>query len=353
MKKIKILIALLLVVSLCGCADKNNSSQGDDRVVSVPNSSGADVGANSAPQSSAAQSEAVSSTPESTAAESRGDDPAPSEPEVSAPPAADETFLVGLAGDKIRFEDISTVITSDGGECSPEELTEERFSAVLCSGFAYIAEPQLTARNDRDNADVYDEANMAFTDTSSAPLKNYKRLNVGDTVCGLTLREAEVNFARGAEQTVFDLNDGSQKTGAELGLPEIYFTHCSAKFDGEIEMTGYISRSTENVYNIAVGDIIFVPCDGEGNFPVMSYRLNGDDGFFHALQTYAVSDLTWQNEFGYLYLGNEANTSADISDIPDDGTFIKARVTVDNFELNCGVNFVNITKAEIVDVEAL
>lgn len=351
MKKIKIMTALLLAVSLCGCADKNSSSQEDDRVVSVPSSSSAV--ADPVAQSSAAQSEAVSSAPESAAGESSADSSTPSEPQVVTPPTADETFLVGLAGDRIRAEDIATVITSDGGECSPEELTEERFSAVLCSGFAYVAEPQLTARNDRDNADVYDSANMEFTDTSSAPLKNYKRLNVGDTICGLTLREAEVNFARGSEQTVFEMNDGSQKTGAELGLPEIYFAHCSAKFDGEIEMTGYISCSTENIYNIAVGDIIFVPCDGEGNFPVMSYRLNGDDGFFHALQTYAVSDLTWQNEFGYLYLGNEANTSADISDIPGDGSFIKARVSVDNFELNCGVNFVNITKAEIVDVEAL
>ena len=350
MKKIKIITALLLAVSLCGCADKNGSSQGDDSAVSVPNSLG--TGVDSAAQSSAADSDTVNSAPESSAGESSADSPAVSEPAVT-PPSDDETFLVGLAGDRIRAADITTVITSDGGDCSPEELTEERFSAVLCSGFAYVSEPSLTARNDRDNVDVYDSANMEFTDTSSAPLKNYKRLNVGDTICGLTLREAEVNFARGSEQAVFEMSDGSQKTGAELGIPEIYFTHCSAKFDGEIEMTGYISCSAENVYNVAVGDILFVPCDGEGNFPVMSYRLNGDDGFFHSLQTYSVSDLTWQNEFGYLYLGNAANTSADISDLPDDGTFIKARVTVDNFEMNCGVNFVNIVKAEIVDVEAL
>ena len=345
MKKIKIITAVLLSVALCGCADKDNSSA--DSTQSVPTVSIGNSSAESEVISNTASSEAESAQKEESTVESAVE----AAPE-SEQPNENESFLTGLAGDRILKSEITTVFTQDGSDCAPEDLTEENFSAVLCGGFVYVAEPSRVSRNSRDNADVYDSANMEFTDMSSEPGKNYKRINIGDEICGLTLAEAQVNFARGSETMTFTMNDGTKKTGAELGLPEIYFTSGSAKFSGELMMTGYISRIPDNGYGLGVGDIVFVPCDGQANFPIMSYRLDGDNGFYHASQMYSLSDLTWQNEFGYMYLGNEYNTTADTSDLPDDGSFVKARVTISNFELSCGLNFINTVKAELISIEA-
>lgn len=343
MKKIKIIAAILAAAALCGCSDKGDTSSGNSM-----NSVSAG--------SSAAESSAVPSNPESSDAESvpngtSSDAPAPSVPESSEIPAENASFLVGLAGDRILKSEITTVFTADGSDLDPADLTEELFQSVLCSGFAYLGESSGTARNIIDNADVYDSANMEFTDMSSDPVKNYVRVNVGETVCGLTLEEAEVNFARGSETTVFETADGSQKKGSELGLPEIYFTGCSAKFSGEVTLAGYISVIPKNEYGLGVGDIIFVPCDGQAKLPIMSYRLDGVNGFYHASQMYSLTKLTWQNEFGYIHLGNVLVTDADTSSIPDDGTFVKATVTIDSYELSCGLNFVNSVKASPVDID--
>lgn len=340
MKKYRFLTSVLLAVLLCGCSNGENSSQ--NSTISVNDSENSSdvssgVGTGSEPTESSDQS-SVDST---------------SEPVSNDPPSGDETFLVGLAGDRIKASEITEVFSSNGSDVAPEELTEDNFSAVLCDGFVYVAQSTAEARNSIENTDVYDSGNMEFTDMTSTPLKNYVRLEVGNTFCGLTLKEAQVNFARGSEQTTFQLSDGSMKTGAELGLPEIYFASGTAKFDGTLEMTGYICCLAEDDYGVGAGDILFVPGDGEGVFPIMSYRLDGDNGFHHISQMYSLSDLVWQNEFGYIYLGNAYDTTADISALPDDGSFVKVRVTVDNFELTCGVNFINSVRADIVDISEL
>lgn len=352
MKKYKFLSVILTAALLCGCSNKDSSSQTDS---SISVSSAADSEITSTDESSEIsvvdESKPESSDTAESSAENSSDSPDVSEPDnESVTPNSDESFLVGLAGDRILKSEISTVFTNNGSDCAPADLTEEIFSGVLCDGFVYIAEPSKTARNDRDNENVYDSANKEFTDMTSEPVKNYVRMNVGDTVCGLTLKEAQVNFARGSEQMMFELKDGSQKLGSELGMPEIFFNGGSAKFEGEIVMNGYICCAAKNDYGIGVGEIVFVPSDGEANFPIMSYRLDGDNGFHHITQVYSLSDLTWQNEFGYMHLGNANSTTADISALPDNGSFIKAQVTVNNFELSCGVNFVNTVKADIVDV---
>lgn len=348
MKKTKIIAAVLAVAALCGCADKEGVSSGSGITTISIGGSEAESTASSNPEESVPESSAPESSQEE---ESRAESTAPSEPGSSEAPDADETFLVGLAGDKISGSEINTVFTQDGSDCAPADLTEDNFLAVLCGGFTYVGKSSQTARNSIDNADVYDSANMEFTDMSSAPVKNYVRVNVGDTICGLTLEEAEVNFARGSENDVFETADGSGKKGSELGLPEIYFAGSTAKFSGEITLEGYISLVPENVYALGEGDIIFVPCDGQAELPIMSYRLDGVNGFYHTSQVYSLTKLTWQNEFGYIHLGNILITDADTSAIPDDGSFVKATVTIDSYELSCGLNFINSVKAKPVSID--
>ena len=345
MKKYKILAAVLAASLLCGCSNKETSSQSG--TISVVSST-YDSNVSSGGESSVYSDTGISSKPAESSVKSSSDTEPDPDPVID-PPSGDDTFLVGLAGDRISKSDITTVFTSEG-EGSADDLTEDNFSAVLCDGLTYVAKPSLTARNNKDNSNVYDSGNMEFTDMTSSPKKDYVRLEVGDTICGLTLTEAQTNFARGSEQLPFEMEDGSYKTGAELGLPEIYFSGSSAKFEGKITMVGYICCVAEDEYGIGAGDILFVPSDGDGNFPLMSYRLDGVNGFHCRTQVYSLSDLVWQNEFGYVYLGNAYDTSADISMLPEDGSFTKLQVTVDNFELTCGVNFVNSVRAELVDI---
>ena len=350
MKKYRILSAVLAAALLCGCSDKEESSRSNTSIVVSSADNSSDV--SSAVESSVSSDTGINSEPAESSVQS-SDDPDPEPDPGPEPPSGDETFLVGLAGDRILRSEITEVFSSDGSDVAPEDLTEDNFSAVLCDGFAYVARSGANARNSYDNAGVYDSGNMEFTDITSSPAKDYMRLEVGDTLCGLTLTEAQVNFARGLEQTAFQLNDGSVKMGAELDIPEIYFAAGSAKFDGELVMVGYICCVAEDEYGIGAGDIIFVPSDGEGDFPIMSYRIDGDNGFHYRPQVYSFSDLVWQNEFGYMYLGNAYDTTADLSYLPDDGSFVKVQVTVDNFELTCGVNFVNSVRAEIVDIASI
>ncbi len=338
MKKYGI-IAVALAVLLCGCSGNDASSQSSS-------SASSEQSAVSSAESSTTSAESTSYSTSSTASSQS----TVSSAESSTPQSDGSTFLTGLAGDRILSREITTVFTTDGNDCPPEELTEDNFTAVLCSGFTYVAEQSGMSRNSIDNADVYDSGTMAFTDMTAVPTKDFVRVDVGGTICGMTLTQAEVNFARGSDTEVFTLSDGSTKTGAELGLPEIYFAGSTAKFEGEFEMDGYICKGVENTYNIGEGDIMFVPCDGEANFPVMSYRLSGDDGFYHTSQVYSLNGLTWQNEFGYIALGNVNTTDADVSGLPDDGSFVKAHVTADGLTLNCGLNFVSTVSADLAEI---
>ncbi len=265
--------------------------------------------------------------------------------------SGEPTFLTGLDGEKILTSEITEAF-GESGAISPEELTEENFGSAVCAGFVYAAPPSEFYRNDRDNSEVFNEADMTFTDSTGAePLKNYERLNVGDKVGSLTLTKAETSFSRDLETRSFTLSDGSEKTGAQLGLPEIFFAGGKAEFDGELTMKGYLCRIAADDYGVSEGELLFVPSEG-ADIPVLSYCFDGG-GFYHAPRVYSFSGLVWQNEFGYMTLGNAADTSADVSSLPKDGSFVKAEVTVCNIEMSSGVNFTDRVKAELVRSEVL
>lgn len=321
MKTGRIILAVLLAAALCGCSKKGGTSQGDSS------------GTQTSSEVSNVQSEPVSSvgTGESSSVGGNVSEPI-SEPVVSG---VRETFITGITGEKILTSEISLVYSNDGSEITPDGLTRENFSAVLCDGFAYLAEPSGLARNSADNADVFDSNLLQFSDVTPQPVSNYKRVNVGDSIGGLTLKEAQVNFA----------------SGKEMGLPDIAFVYSSAMFEGELTMTGYISRAAEDSYNFMTGDLMFVPSDGESTLPVMSYTYDEQLGYCHSLQYVSSgSGFTWLNEFGYIYLGNASETTADISGIPDDGSFVKVKVTIDNLMMSSGIDRGNVITAEIVDI---
>ena len=326
MKKTKAVLAVILAAALCGCSSKEEGSSSSSVVESTSKSSSTTV--------SSSSSSSSSSTKTSSLTESSSE----SEPE-SSEPVTNETFLKGLAGDTILRTDIKQVFVPEGGDASVESLTEENFSSVLCMGFIYVSEPKGVFRTNLDNADVYDDTAMSFTDISDEKDTNYTRLNVGEKMCGMTLTFAETNFARTSEDA--------------LGASGSYFCYGSCTFSGETELVGYINVRTEGGSNFAgEGDVIFVPT--EGNLPVVNYSLDAEKGICHKLLNGADQNLVWSNEYGCIYLGNIFdNTSLKSFEIPEGSEYIKCKIVVDNVKYMSSTQFYPRTEAELISFELL
>lgn len=346
MKKYNILLALILAAALTGCA-KGETSSGNTSETLTESSSQSTSDNGGAPPFTPSAPESVSS------ADSADSEPQTSEPAETSEPAADPdaTFLVGLAGDTILRSELSMIFTGDGTDGSPETFSEDTFSGVLCDGFIYLAEPSGVCRTNYDNGDVFDGGMVRFTDVSGALRSDYSRVEVGETFGGLTLTEAQVNFAHGLDGTEYILGDGSTKLGGELGFPEIYFMGGMAAFDGKVTMNGYISVTAEDERGLFAGDIIFVPSGCECTLPVMGYRFDPDAGFVHYPLMNSRGGMYWVNDYGYISLGNAENVAADLSGLPDDGSFAKVSVTLDNIRMTCGINMMESYSAEIADIE--
>lgn len=249
------------------------------------------------------------------------------------------TKLVGLTGDRISKSEITQVFNADGSS----EYSDENFQSVLCNGFVYLAEPSIDCVNSVDNADTFDSETMTFAGMSADKLKNYKRVNVGDTISGLTVTAAQSNFA-------VDSMDGFDKNALYEKFPEIYFNAGSCEFSGELTMTGYACVIPEDEYGIESGTILIVP-SGECPLPVMGYASDEENGIYHRANIGMHGDFTWVGEYGQINIGNINLTTADVSMLPTDGTFVKVTVTLDSIKLNSGVNFTNIATAEIVKID--
>lgn len=305
MKRNTLLFAVLLSLLFTGCSDNGTSESGSS-------------------------AESTSQT-ESTSTSSSSD-------ESSEIPDESHTKLVGLAGDRISKSEITQVFNADGSS----EYSDDAFQSVVCEGFVYLAEPTLNNLNSIDNADVFDEDTKNFEGMSADKLKNYKRVNVGDTISGLTVTAAQSNFGA-------DSIDGYDKNTLCESFPEIFFNAGNCELSGELTMTGYACIIPEDEYGIESGTIMFVP-SGKCPLPVMGYASDENNGVYHCANVGMHGDFTWAGEYGQINIGNINTVSADVSALPEDGTFVKVIVTVDSIRLSGGVNFNNIAAANVVEL---
>ena len=258
--------------------------------------------------------------------------------ESSEIPDENQTKLVGLAGDRISKSEITQAFNADGST----EYSDESFQSVLCDGFVYLAEPTIDSLNSVDNADIFDSETMTFAGMSADKIKNYRRVNVGDTISGLTVTAAQSNFA-------VDSMDGFDKNALSEKFPEIYFNAGSCEFSGELTITGYACVIPEDEYGIESGTILIVP-SGKCPLPVMGYASDEESGIYHRANIGMHGDFIWAGEYGQINIGNINSVSADVSMLPTDGTFVKVTVTLDSIKMSGGVNFNNIATAEIVEM---
>lgn len=300
MKKYKIIALIISAAMLTACADKNDG--GSDSAASSDNSSAA--GAETAEQS----------------AEPYTSDAATAETIAETEPYG--VSATGLDGIEIPEEELTDVYA---------EKSVDVYELVYArgEGFTYLAEPTGICLNSRDNSDIFNADELTFEGAPQNAPSEYKRYNIGDTICGLTLTDAGINFYYGGVES------------------------CWAELEGSVTMTGYVTIASEDDYGIDEGDIFFVPCPDNDLLPVINFRYEGV-GLVNPLYVAMSEGFARLNEYsGDITLGNIHRTDLDLSGVPADYSYsVKATVTVDKVNLSCEgfscYTVCNMTDFEIV-----
>lgn len=332
-KRFTVILSVILAAALCGCDVKEPDSSGD----STANNSSSD---------------SSSTTESSTTTESSDSTPSDSEPEAPK----QFTFLVGLDGKAIAEEDIIEAFDGEYNKISPSEITADNFGRAEAK-VAFVAVPHATCRTSLDNASVFDSENRVFTDYPEQKKSDFIRVKEGSKIAGFTVKSASSSFNNNLATAGMAINDdGSTVLGKDMGIPGIYFAGGSIELEETATLTGYIAIQAEDEYGVDAGEIKFIPSDCSVNFPVVYYEFNPDDGFFHSYgQISSDNGIYFAHEYGYNYfrLGDVNSATVDLSGVPRDGSYVKARITMDNIRLSSSVDWLTNVRGDITKITVL
>ncbi|MDE6731779.1 MAG: hypothetical protein K2J77_02750 [Oscillospiraceae bacterium] len=287
----KILAAVLCVSLIGGCAAKSGGESSQE------NSSTTTA---SVPTISSAPISEASSAPE----ESKGE----------------PTFLIGLDGKAILTGEITRL---ENTEKTAETLTEDDLYAdVYCEGFTYMKEPAAAYYSTYKNPELFDS--YKFIGEAEENKNEWRRVNVGDEICGLKVKAA---------QTHFMVHDWE-----EYKFPARYFRpdNSFCELEGTVELEGYLQVTAEAaLYQGVGGKLYFYPC--ESKLPVTPPYNPVDDeiGFASRLgngMVYDNVDIMMFTELDDIYLGEFADEDCDLDGLGK-GDVAYARVTLDNIQL--------------------
>lgn len=269
--------------------------------------SGCSVGNESGSQSTVTQSgEHQSDTPQNSAETQSGTSPDSSQAE----PAGEKTFLIGADGLPIYTSEITEATVADsndalGGRGIPvEELDENTFASVTCSGFAYVHDSRIIV-SAIDDPDKFEDG-LVYIGEELPPSAEYRRLHTGDRVGELTVRLAE---------TVFTSDSELAEYGSYLGWSSLYF-------DGELTITGYLSITENPLYQD--GMVRLFPA--ESPLPQMFYQYTENVGISHA----PVLSDGYYSETAAFSLGYLEEINADMNGLKIGDTNVKVRAVIGN-----------------------
>lgn len=317
MKKQKITaltLASFIAISLCGCNNENQSS---------------DSGSSLTASSESADQQASSQN---------SDTENPESSDTSSKPR-EKTVLIGALNDEIDRKEIVKALRTEpypleDTEVSPDRIDEDRADRATV-GFAYCALPLYPALTDRESE--YDEENRSFKDIPQQEKSDFIKARPGDNICGLTVAEAATEF-------YFGDNGGKTKMSSSY-----------IKLNGSTTIEGYIRILTEPEYATGMdGDMIFVPV-GDVQLPTVRFDSRDENKssieFRNIGSPYMMEDLIFTNEFsGFFQLGNINETTADISEIPNDGSFVKVKVVISDFEIHSTIGWFTTSYAVLESV---
>lgn len=232
----------------------------------------------------------------------------------------EEAFYKVLYGpnmDKISEEDITKKEISEDG----------RVMYVKCDGFVYLAEPTGACFNSVENPDLFDGVNFVFK--GSAPSAAvYKRYNVGDSICGLTVATASTVFMPGMTPSSHE---------------EKYFNLGSVTFDGSASLTGYLIILTDYEYAVGdEGDVIFIPDGKSQTLPILNYNKVSDErGVYsdYVERCFSLAGLAYQSEYPFVHCGNVSNYGSAMFAHIEENTPTPVRITIDNIIMNSSIEW--------------
>lgn len=235
---------------------------------------------------------------------------------------------------------------------SPDEMTEVKnygeegsWNYITCNGFAYIAEPTGINYNSIDNADIFNSEDNSFSGSPEKSNAVFKRVNVGDEICGLTVDTAS---------TVFRNDGGNYPEDCKIR----WFGGCSVTFKGEQEMSGYIVILNDDEYAVGgVGDIVFIPDGSSQTLPVMNYTSieQNAEGKWEAVSnrlgwTTVEADIAFKNEYSLIFLGNTADYG-DMLEGAEKNKALKADLTIENITMDSDIEWFASVHATIKDIK--
>lgn len=328
MKKTLFSALLAAAVLLCGCNNTESPSEPhSDNSLPVTDSSepaSSDV-------SSAESTEPVAS------------DTTPAESSCPEPSEADNGFhLTGLFGEEIDKSFITQVLGPDDTPPTPDELTADNWYYITCEGFAYAAEPSAECYTSVDNSDIWNAEEFRFDGVDEVAPTEYQRVVPGDTVCGMTVKSAAARFRSELVQN-----------GCSPDIPGIYFSGCEVEFEGTVEMTGYVCIAPEDDYGINAGDITFVPAPGNGKLPVVKFNRTERNEIVNRMIMGGTNDFYWYNEYPGIHLGNTSELGFDVTGIPAEWAYHKAKIVVDGVKATCDIDWIPRVECGLVSLKAL
>ena len=290
-------IVALPLLSLAGCSDNQSSVPNSNRTYS-------ESGTNNS--SSTVYSESSAKKPEVNS----------SDDTASSVPKGEPTFLIGLDGKAVLTSEITRLEDTDK---TAETLTEDDlWVKVYCEGFAYYKEPLNIGYNNYQNPELFD--GYDFLGELPENKNEWKRVYVGDEICGLKVRSASVNFY------VHDWE--------EYKFPERYLraNEDRIEFEGTIEAEGFLEVNNNSVqYPETSGLMWFYPTSI--NLPIVptSSDLDDEKGFVRRIGLTGTynhnSDFLTFGEFSEIHLGNINDTRCDMNGIGT-GDIAYVRVTL-------------------------
>lgn len=195
--------------------------------------------------------------------------PADSTPNAPAVPSGNPTIFIGPDGNPIYDSEITKLISyeEDFNKKASEITAEDEYVTILCEGFQYFKEPGGVTYNSFDNPEMFD--GLEFKSEMPENKNPWKRVNVGDEICGLKLKYAVSQFVIGNKA-----DNDFEKLGTYYNCksPAFYqFTEHKrlVEFEGSITLKGFLSSSPRNFYSPDGGDMNFTPV--EDKLPVMCY----------------------------------------------------------------------------------
>ena len=259
---------------------------------------------------------------------------------ISETPEGEPTNLILLDGKPIYTSEINPNITDPE---IIERLSDDRYFVepnAMVDSFLFFKPSTGISYNIHDNPELYVEDEDGYTHfTGEAPENpdEYQRVYVGEEICGLTLKTAEMGLVK-------------QENG-DFAPTETYY----CEFDGELTLTGYLYvNSPAEWYGMPGGEMTLYFCEGAIPMIPSSAVENippEEQGFTDSI-IFNHIELLGTSEIPSLSLDETIDeTAVDMSGISR-GDVVKVKATVSNLKCYVSANYTTYS-AHLESIEML